>query len=392
MDVDGLQGVGPGEDGLPEIIGDVDPPTAPDNLTVVSKTHSSVTFRWDPSTTDGLIDQYQIFQGAQHIKTVNGVTLRTTIKGLSPKSDYSFRVKAIDVLEQQSPLSSYLQVKTEPAPEEPEEEQPPPSSGPSNSSSPKPPSKITNVTLVGRSERGLRFRWSTPTDGGPVDRFKSYRSDNVTGTRLHHTDRERRFGGLKEGTRYGFGFRAEGPGGFGPWAYAYARTASKPKPKRYSKTFSATWSQAYRSNGHTHTGGNYLFHGYGDSFNGNGRSLIGFNDSAIRRYLKGAKILDVYFVVYIHRTWWNSGGRFRYGYHTRSNQPSTWQSGLVSMRGTSGTVKAGQSVKIGMTNSVGEAFKDGKARGIAIGPASSNSTRYYVILKKHAKLVIKYEK
>lgn len=385
MDKDGLQGVGAGEDGLPEIIGDVDPPEAPAGLEEVSRTHRSVTFKWEPAETNGLIEEYLIYQGAQHVATLSGVTLRTTVKGLSSSSNYGFRVRARDVAEQLSPYSAYLQVETDPAPEAPEEEEEP------EPASPTAPSPVRNLRVVGVSERGIRISWSPPSTG-EVDEYHSHRRGSYNDTIHTQTTTTRRFGGLKSGTSYVFNVRAIGPGGASDYRRVRQRTKKPPPKKRYTKTFSATWSRSYRSAGPPHSNTDALYHGYADGFNGNARTLIGFNDSAIRRYLKGAEILDIYFRVYVEHTWWNSGGRFRYGYCTRSNQPSSWRSSMVSMRGTSPNVTRGQTVNIGLTNSVGRAFRSGKARGICLGPASSNSSEYYLKFKKHAKLVIKYRK
>ncbi|OCT13966.1 hypothetical protein A8709_00025 [Paenibacillus pectinilyticus] len=76
------------------VTNDTQPPTAPTNLTASAIKMKSVTLTWDPSTDNGGVTGYDIFDGTKQVATVTGVTY--TVTGLEAYSGYIFTVKARD--------------------------------------------------------------------------------------------------------------------------------------------------------------------------------------------------------------------------------------------------------------------------------------------------------
>ncbi|WP_187355366.1 S8 family serine peptidase [Paenibacillus tengchongensis] len=86
-------------------------PTVPGGLSVVSKTPTSVTIKWSPSTDNVAVTGYGVYNGSTLVTTVNA--LSTTISGLVPNTAYSFKVNAKDAENNTSDFSTPLSVTTE---------------------------------------------------------------------------------------------------------------------------------------------------------------------------------------------------------------------------------------------------------------------------------------
>ncbi|WP_240416785.1 fibronectin type III domain-containing protein [Paenibacillus periandrae] len=89
---------------------DVTPPTAPTDLTVASKTGTSVNLTWSASTDNVGVTGYEVYNGNVLLAAVNGMT--HTVNDLTPGVKYIFTVKAIDAVGNVSPASNSLTTMT----------------------------------------------------------------------------------------------------------------------------------------------------------------------------------------------------------------------------------------------------------------------------------------
>jgi hypothetical protein len=73
---------------------DVQPPTAPSGLTVLSTTASAASLSWTGSTDNVSVAGYHVYSGSNIVATSPGTA--ATVTGLSPSTSYSFTVRAYD--------------------------------------------------------------------------------------------------------------------------------------------------------------------------------------------------------------------------------------------------------------------------------------------------------
>ncbi|MGI5327152.1 glycosyl hydrolase family 18 protein [Actinomadura nitritigenes] len=90
---------------------DTQAPTAPANLRSTSKTATSVSLAWNASTDNVGVTGYDVYNGATKAATVTGTS--ATVSGLSPKTAYSFTVKARDAAGNVSAASGAVSVTTD---------------------------------------------------------------------------------------------------------------------------------------------------------------------------------------------------------------------------------------------------------------------------------------
>lgn len=157
--------------------------------------------------------------------------------------------------------------------------------------------------------------------------------------------------------------------------------ASSIKPKvTYTKNYNATWSGTYRSNGqYSASHGNTLVQGDSgaDSWLNDARSLIGFNYAQIMRETKGATIKACYITLYANHWYWNDGGTARIGTHNYTGRPGTWSGTRVAVqRVTSNNWPKPGRRKVSLGTTIGNEFKSGATKGIALGPTSGSKTQY----------------
>lgn len=154
-----------------------------------------------------------------------------------------------------------------------------------------------------------------------------------------------------------------------------------PKPKiTYTKNYSCTWSATYRSNGDQSTShGSSMIHGDSgsDSWLNDARSLAGFNYQQIMNDTKGATIKACYITLYANHWYWNDGGTARIGTHNYTGKPSTWTGSRVDEQRVSSAnwPKPGKR-KVSLGTTIGNDFKSGAAKGIALGPTNGTKTQY----------------
>lgn len=147
--------------------------------------------------------------------------------------------------------------------------------------------------------------------------------------------------------------------------------------------FNAQWSGTYTSAGARATWkGNDCYQGVVSGGNGNERSLIGFDDGYVRGQLTGVTVTNAYVWLYFKHWYRNSGGTAIIGTHDYGARPGTWASSHVSSNRvrSSGWPKPG-SRQIALGSTVARMFKNGNAKGIALGPAPSSSSIYYGVAK-----------
>jgi len=89
---------------------DVQPPTAPANLTSPSKTSNSVTLSWTASSDDVGVTGYLVFRGGTQVGTPTATSFTDT--GLTAGTGYSYTVKAKDAAGNVSAASAALSVTT----------------------------------------------------------------------------------------------------------------------------------------------------------------------------------------------------------------------------------------------------------------------------------------
>lgn len=73
---------------------DTEAPSAPTSLTYSNVTTTTADLSWNASTDNVGVTEYQIFQGASNLGTVNGT--EANITGMSPATSYTFSIKAVD--------------------------------------------------------------------------------------------------------------------------------------------------------------------------------------------------------------------------------------------------------------------------------------------------------
>ncbi|SOU85710.1 GEVED domain-containing protein [Tenacibaculum dicentrarchi] len=89
---------------------DTTAPTVPANLAVSNVDKTSVTLNWSAATDNVAVTGYNVYQGATKLGTT--INTSTDITGLSPATSYTFSVKAIDAVANESEASNVINVTT----------------------------------------------------------------------------------------------------------------------------------------------------------------------------------------------------------------------------------------------------------------------------------------
>jgi hypothetical protein len=149
-------------------------------------------------------------------------------------------------------------------------------------------------------------------------------------------------------------------------------------PATYTKSYSATWTGSYQSDGDRRNSNGDMYQGYYSSTNGNQKSVIGFNNSQIQSDLSGATINSIKLTMKNKHFYYNSGGSVVVGYHnsTASSAPASYPGGTESVNTFTGWAK-GATKTVTLSNSIGNALRDDTAEGIIIGPGDSTNKIYY---------------
>ncbi|MBY7125091.1 fibronectin type III domain-containing protein [Bacillus sp. 16GRE42] len=89
---------------------DTEAPTQPQGLSASNVTSNSVELKWNPSTDNVGVKEYQVLRDGQLIQTVQGTTF--TDQNLKVNKEYKYAVKAVDAAGNTSIQSNILPVKT----------------------------------------------------------------------------------------------------------------------------------------------------------------------------------------------------------------------------------------------------------------------------------------
>ncbi|MED1014645.1 putative mucin/carbohydrate-binding domain-containing protein, partial [Bacillus mycoides] len=89
---------------------DTEAPTQPQELYASNLTSNSVELKWNPSTDNVSVKEYQVLRDGQLIQTVQGTTY--TDQNLTVNKEYKYAVKAVDAAGNTSIQSDILPVKT----------------------------------------------------------------------------------------------------------------------------------------------------------------------------------------------------------------------------------------------------------------------------------------
>jgi hypothetical protein len=145
-------------------------------------------------------------------------------------------------------------------------------------------------------------------------------------------------------------------------------------------SWAAIWTQSYRQSGAARTdqGVVRLYTGSsGDSFNGQNRSLIGFDYAAIAAALAGSTVNAVSLTITSLHTYWNSGADIWFGVHNFTSEPATWSGGLPRI--AKHKFVQAQTRNVAMPIEFATSIRDGTGKGIAI-EAPNSSRDYYAYL------------
>lgn len=178
-----------------------------------------------------------------------------------------------------------------------------------------------------------------------------------------------------QGTSYGrVWFEDVGPAvTYGDW------TPSTPPVQQYTKTYTAQWSESYQGDGSSRGSfdNGHCFQGYYSSTNGNQFSLVGLPESTIVSDLTGATIIKTEIYLDNQHFYSNGGGTVYVGTHEYASAPSNASLSNVRERLDSESFSYNQAKWFTVTNTIATDFLNNSAKGIAIGPAPSNSQSYY---------------
>lgn len=144
----------------------------------------------------------------------------------------------------------------------------------------------------------------------------------------------------------------------------------------YTKTYAANGSASFQSNG-TNRGVASCYQGYYSGTNGNQYSMIAFPYATIQADLAGATVTKTELYLNNNHFYSNAGGTAIIGYHNQSSVSGNHSSSQITDNVDTESFTYGQAKWFTVTNTIGNAFKNNTAKGIALGPGPSSSQSYY---------------
>ena len=152
-------------------------------------------------------------------------------------------------------------------------------------------------------------------------------------------------------------------------------------PVKHTNTYWSTWSRSYASNNSTRWDDpRNCYQGYADSFNGNNRSLVGFDSSAIVNELKGASRITMHLKFYVNHCWYYSGSTIVIGMHKNGSKPGTWVNSDVYQNIQRMHAVPGKSYSVTLSSTIINGLKSGQYKGISFGPGNSGGYIYYALI------------
>lgn len=143
--------------------------------------------------------------------------------------------------------------------------------------------------------------------------------------------------------------------------------------------YPATWTRAYRGSSEP-SNLDEVKQGHYDSFNGNERSLIGFDSTAIQNDLTNSDgttrtVTGVWVYLYANHWYNNSGGTGILGHHTHTSAPNRFSADATDVVRSPDWPKPG-SREVAYEHDM-QAWATGDKTGIAVGPGPSIANEYY---------------
>lgn len=135
-------------------------PTVPTNVSVSNITTSSIDVSWDASTDNVGVTNYEIYANNLLVKTTNTTT--TSLTDLTPNTNYSIEVLALDFANNKSAKSTAV-----------------------NSSTlvdTTPPTIPTNIVVSNQTNSSFKITWNASTDNTKVSSYEIYLNNNLTTT------------------------------------------------------------------------------------------------------------------------------------------------------------------------------------------------------------------
>jgi chitodextrinase len=182
---------------------DTTAPTAPTNLTVSTRTATSISLTWTASADDTGVAGYGLYRGGTRIGSASGTT--GIFSGLTCATSYTLAVDAFDVVGNDS-QQAVVMVSTTPCPDT------------------QPPSTPTGLTTSNVSQTGLTLGWRASTDNVGVTGYDIYRNSSKIATATTLSSNQ---SGLACGTSYTLGVAArDAAGNVSPQAQTVVQTSS----------------------------------------------------------------------------------------------------------------------------------------------------------------------
>ena len=166
---------------------DTGAPSAPRNLTVTSKTDTSVTLSWTAASDNTAVAAYEIYKDGELEHTVTGATMYT-VEDLARETVFTFIVKAKDAAQNVSEASNEVTVKTLPDTE--------------------PPTIPAGLKIISRDCTYIEIAWDASTDNAGVTAYDVYINEVLKASTGGLTTTYRATG-LKPGTEYTFTVKAK---------------------------------------------------------------------------------------------------------------------------------------------------------------------------------------
>ncbi|MBM1152257.1 fibronectin type III domain-containing protein [Enterococcus durans] len=164
---------------------DTEKPSKQTNLTGTT-THSTVSINWTPSTDNVRVSHYNIYQDNQFIGTSTNASY--TVTNLTPETQYSFSIEAVDAAGNRSLRSDVLMMTTN-----------------KETGQTQKPSAPRELTVENLTQNSVTFRWAANDASEKVTQYEIYRSGIRVGVTGGTTFSD---AGLMAATRYEYQVKA----------------------------------------------------------------------------------------------------------------------------------------------------------------------------------------
>ncbi|SFT24346.1 fibronectin type III domain-containing protein [Paenibacillus sp. BC26] len=221
-------------DNLQVHVWDVDAPAWSDaSLTASNATSTGMTLNWNSAVDTTGVTQYRVYQNGLPIANVAGNVQSYSVEGLTPETEYSFKVEAVDAAENWSTNGPSVTASTLSATEPGDPDVLAPVWTPEASLS------AANITKT-----GLQLAWSTASDNIGVTQYQIYQDGTSIAT-VAGSINEYTLDGLSSGTAYHF--KVEAADAAGNWSTdgpsATATTLNEDEEPGNSDILAPVWSK-----------------------------------------------------------------------------------------------------------------------------------------------------